>query len=111
MLELAYASYNQRKSDIDRTIDAFVDDYSGRPGVPEGLVRQDWVNASLPSELPAPADMITDKRKTQLETRVGGPFRTDMDLNSWIIGNDMTEAEKNKQATGYQQQFDAGLTR
>ena len=105
VLELAYASYNRRMGDIDNIVDAFVTDYSGRPGVPQQLTKQDFVGASLPFRLPDPAEMITPKRKQQLEARVGGQFRTDLDMESWMLGSAVPDPDIEVKAKVYQNLF------
>jgi len=99
VLELGYASYNQRKNDIDAVVDNLVRDYSQRPGMVEGLDDAMWANAGLPYRLADTADLVTEQKMKRLQTRVGGVFRTDLnDINQWLTP---PPAEVDRQAAEY----------
>ena len=85
VLELGYASYNQRKNDIDAVVDNLVRDYSQRPGMVEGLDDAMWANAGLPYRLADTAELVTEQKMKRLQARVGGVFRTDLnDIKQWL---------------------------
>jgi len=86
VLELGYASYNQRRNDIDAVVDNLVSDYSQRPGMVEGLDDAMWANAGLPYRLPDTGELVTEKKMERLRARVGGAFRTDLDdIKQWLV--------------------------
>jgi len=95
VLELAYASYNERTADIDTVADSLVADYSARPGVPESLTTEDWTNASLAYRLPDPDDFISPEKRTGLEARIGGTFRTDLtNIHQFVTPIDDEETKR-----------------
>tara|TARA_Y100000310_G_scaffold246736_1_gene252129 strand:+ start:496 stop:2007 length:1512 start_codon:yes stop_codon:yes gene_type:complete len=95
VLELAYASYNERTADIDTVADSLVADYSARPGVPESLTTEDWTNASLAYRLPDPDDFISPEKRTGLEARIGGTFRTDLtNIHQFVTPIDDAETKR-----------------
>lgn len=104
VLELAYASYNQRAADIDTAVDSLVADYSTRPGVPESLTDTDWGNASAAYRLPDADDFIDAEKKRALEARIGGVFRTNLsNIHQWTTPT--TDEKTNQEALKLNQEW------